>query len=595
MPESLTSADPRPAALTATQPASTTFVDEALRVGPASDPADLRSLLGAIEAPIYMTDAQGRITFYNEAAAALAGRRPTLGKDEWCVSWRLFTPDGRPMPHELCPMAIALRENRAVRGSEAVAERPDGTRVPFLPFPTPLRDETGAVVGAINLLVDISERKTAEQALRESEERYRQLTEFLEQRVAERTRELSEANRRLSDEIAERERAETALRQAQKMEAVGQLVSGIAHDFNNLLTAILGNLELAESRVEDERTLRLVRAAARAALRGAQLNEQMLAFSRKQNLAPRPVNLNALIAEMSELLNRALGGTVELQTVLDPGLWPALVDPTQIELVVLNLVVNARDALPGAGSVVITTRNCRVEDADRNPELSLMPGEYACIAVSDDGAGMTEAVLAHVFEPFFTTKEPGKGSGLGLAQVYGVARQSGGDVAIRSAVGQGTTVELYLPRSRDEVAPDAAHRGSAHRREQRPLTVLVVDDEADVREVAAALLDGLGYQLVQAANGAAALDIIREGGIDLVVTDYAMAGMNGIELAQAARATHPELPVVIMTGFSDVDSIGSDGLDDVVLLKKPYRLDGLRAAVQEALGSESEASGECRR
>jgi PAS domain S-box-containing protein len=661
-----------------------------------------REILDALPAAIYTTDAAGRITYYNQAAVDLAGREPELGKDEWCVTWRLYRPDGTPLPHDQCPMAVALRENRPIRGEQAILERPDGTCIPFIPYPTPLRDASGALVGAVNMLVDISDRSAAESARahlaaivessddaiisknldgivtswnqgaerifgyqaheiigqpitrifppyrikeedqilarlrrgeridhfetvrrrkdgreidvsltispvrdatgriigaskiardvtekKRAEAALRDLNDNLERRVAERTRELAEANERLRKEAEERERAEAALLQAQKMEAVGQLASGMAHDFNNLLAAILGNLELAELRLTDERLRKLVQAASRAALRGAKLNEQMLAFSRKQHLAPKPVDLNALVLGVEDMLRRTLGGTVEVTTSLAPDLWTALIDSTQIELVILNLAINARDAMPLGGTVLIETRNVKASKLDKSVDLA--PGDYVLVSVADTGTGMSEEVLARACEPFYTTKEPGKGSGLGLAQVYGVARQSGGGIRIKSAVGKGTTVEVYLPRSvakpeamvfRDGSAPEAAVGSRA--------TVLVVDDQEDVREVAAAHLEALGYQVVQAARGQTALDLLKDGkAVGLLIADYAMPGMSGIELARAARAKRPDLPIIILTGY--VDTAGLDGqIDDAILLKKPYRLNELAVTVERALQRKSD-------
>jgi len=670
---------------------------EAILVGGAADENRLRCVLDSLPAAVYTTDAAGRVTYYNRAAVELAGREPVLGRDEWCVTWRLYQPDGTPLPHDRCPMAIAIRENRAVRGMEAILERPDGTHVPFLPYPTPLRDDTGALVGAVNMLVEISERKAAEKARaylaaivessddaiigkdlrgvvtswnrsaevtfgyraeeiigrpihvlfppdrlfeedlilerigrgeriehfetvrrrkdgreidvsltispirddsariigvskiarditeqKRAERLVRDLNENLERRVAERTRELADANEQLRAESAERERAETALRQAQKMEAVGQLASGLAHDFNNLLTAILGNLEMIEGRLADENLRRMVQAALRSVLRGAQLNEQILAFSRKQHLAPRPVDLNVLIGDMSELLERTLGGTVRVSTALATKVWPAMVDPNQIEMVILNLAINARDALPEGGTVRIATRNVSVKMA--NEVAALAAGDYVCVTVSDDGTGMPAAVLERACEPFFTTKQPGKGSGLGLSQCYGIARQSGGDIKIDSAVGEGTTVEVYLPRCAAGIVPrPVAARSVTPAAESRSATILVVDDEADVREVAVAHLQELGYQVIQAAHGGAALRLIGDhAGIDLLIADYAMAEMNGIELAQAVRKRCPDLPIVIMTGYSDVSAIDPQLLD-MPMLKKPYRIAELAATVERTL------------
>jgi PAS domain S-box-containing protein len=656
-----------------------------------------RRVLDALPAAVYTTDAAGRITYYNQAAADLAGRRPELGKDEWCVTWHLYWPDGTPMPHDQCPMAVALRENRTVRGAEAILERPDGTRVPFLPYPTPLHDASGALVGAVNLLVDITDRQAADNARaylaaivgssddaiisknldgivtswnrgaeavfgyraeqmigrpistlippdrlheenvildrlrrgeridhfetvrrredgreidisvtispvrdatgriigaskiarditekKRAEAALRDLNENLERRVAERTRELAEAIERERSQVKEREAAEAALRQAQKLEAVGQLSAGVAHDFNNLLTAILGNLELLDMRLADERLRKLVQAAMRSARRGAKLNEQLLAFSRKQHLSPTSVDLNALVMDVEDMLHRTLGGTVEVTTALMPDLWPALVDPHQLELGILNLAINARDAMPLGGRVLIETRNIKASRLDKSVDLA--PGDYVLVSVADTGEGMSEEVLARACEPFYTTKEPGKGSGLGLAQVYGLARQSGGGLRIKSAVGQGTRVEVYLPRSLAQAeVPTEWWEGNPPRALGGRARVLVVDDQEDVREVTVAHLEALGYQVIQAASGRTALDLIGGNcaGIDVLIADYAMPMMSGIELAQAVRATCPKLPIIMVTGY--LATTGFDRIENATLLKKPYRMNDLGAAVESAL------------
>jgi PAS domain S-box-containing protein len=676
------------------------FDAAAILIRDVRDQISFRTVLDALPVAVYTTDAEGRITYFNRAAAELAGREPQLGIDEWCVSWRLFRADGAPLPHDQCPMAIALSENRAVRGVEAILERPDGTRVPFVPYPTPLRDATGALTGAVNLLVDISDRKAAEgvraylAAIVESsddaiiskdlngivtswnrgaeaifgfradeiigwpirvllppdrmgeedlilermrggdkvdhfetvrrhkdghhinvsltispvrdengritgiskiarditertrtEAALRDLNDNLERRVAERTRELAEANERLLTEIAERERTEAVLQQAQKMEAVGQLASGIAHDFNNLLSAVLCNLELLEMRLKDERLLRLAQAATRAARRGATLNEQMLAFSRKQHLAPKAVDVNDLLIRMDDLLRSTLGGTVHAATAISNGLWPALVDPHQLELVILNLMINARDAMPQGGRVLIESRNLSAPDGD--PSIDLAPGDYVVISVADAGTGMTPKVLARACEPFFTTKELGKGTGLGLAQVYGVARQSGGSLRIASVEGEGTTVEIFLPRSRDAAGPvsepiDTRPAGLEHRRAR----VLVVDDHDEVREVIAAHLDALGYRSVSAASGSAAIELLssKTAPIDLLLTDFAMPDMSGVELARAVRAKRPGLPVVMVTGYVDTGDL-DQRIDNAILMRKPFRMSELGDTLDRALRS----------
>ena len=290
------------------------------------------------------------------------------------------------------------------------------------------------------------------------------------------------------------------------------------------------------------------------------------------------------------MLRRTLGGTVEVTSGLAPDLWSALVDPHQLELVILNLAINARDAMPIGGRVLIETRNMKASKLDKSVDVA--PGDYVLVSVSDTGEGMSKEVLARACEPFYTTKEPGRGSGLGLAQVYGLARQSGGGLRIKSAVGRGTTVELYLPRSLAQAeATTEWWDGEQLRTVGRRATVLVVDDQDDVREVAVAQLEALGYQVVQAASGRTALDLLGGdcAGVDALMADYAMPGMSGIELAQAVRAKCPDLPVIIITGYVDTTGF-DDRIENGVLLKKPYRMHELGGAVEYALRRQGRSS-----
>src|SRR5437762_587599 len=348
--------------------------------------------------------------------------------------------------------------------------------------------------------------------------------------------------------MAERHRTEEALRQSQKLEAIGQLTSGVAHDFNNLLTGIVGNLELLEGRLRSAESLRRVRSAREAAERGARLTHQLLAFSRKQRLEPTPLDLNRLVSEASDMLFRTIGATVRIETILTEDLWPALVDPTQIELVLLNLAINARDAMPNGGRLTIRTAN--VDRSDTPPYLTY--GDYVLISVADTGEGMTPEVLSKAIEPFFTTKEIGKGSGLGLSMVHGVATQSGGGLHLDSSVGCGTTVSVYLPRAR---STSAARRKRENRSApvRSRAVILVVDDNADVREIAVSSLESLGYRMLAAENGPAALDVLgRSEPIDLLLVDMAMPGMNGVELIKRAREHRPSLRAMLVTGYADI-------------------------------------------
>jgi PAS domain S-box-containing protein len=430
---------------------------------------------------------------------------------------------------------------------------------------------------------------------------------LLEWRVAERTAELEAANRRLAAQIDEREKAETRLRQAQRIEAVGQLTSGVAHDFNNLLTAIIGNLELLEGHLgrADERAVKLLAAAAAGAERGARLTAQLLAFSRQQQMSPEPVNLNRIVGSLGALLQSTLGATIRIETVVSAKLWPALADASQIELVLLNLAFNARDAMPASGTILegalpgtaltrgtitIETANVTLGFPERPEEPP--PGDYAMVSVADTGSGIAPAILDKVFDPFFTTKEVGKGSGLGLSQVLGVAQQLGGGVHIDTRPGESTIVKVFLPRARIRTAarrriranPRAVLGGGTERRSR---LILLVDDDSDVRAVAAAMLAEAGYRVIEAASGRGALECLEQdgGAIALMIADIAMPEMSGVELARAARVNRPDLPVLFVTGFAgaalpppDAAQTGP-GANSGRLLRKPFRAAELAASV----------------
>jgi PAS domain S-box-containing protein len=382
-------------------------------------------------------------------------------------------------------------------------------------------------------------------------------------------------------EITERRRIEDALRQSQKMEAVGQLTGGIAHDFNNMLTVIAGNLELLETKLGDRpRLLRLVNSAALAASRAEKLTQQLLTFSRRQQLRPQPIDFNQIVIGMDDLLHRTVGEHIEIRKQLSAELWPALADPNQIETALLNLILNARDAIREAGQITIETGNAAVSSA----EGDLLPGNYATLAVIDTGQGMSEEVMAHVFEPFFTTKEVGKGTGLGLAQVYGFIKQSAGHVKIESRVGRGTTVRLYLPRA-EAVAGTTGLTPIRAQQYRGSETVLVVEDDHGVRDFAVSVLRELGYHVLEAATGDAAFGLIEASpGIDLLFTDVVMPGeLNGADLAKAALERRPELRVLFTSGYTTRLVEKEWPAERVDLLRKPYRSIDLAQRVRAAL------------
>lgn len=410
----------------------------------------------------------------------------------------------------------------------------------------------------------------------------------LEERIAARTLELTEASQRLLAETEARVGAEMQARQAQKMEAIGQLSGGIAHDFNNMLAIIMGSLHVAKRRLErgEADVAKFLDGALEGAERAATLTQRLLAFSRKQPLKPEVADLNALVRGVDDLLRRSLGETVRLELALGGGLWRTRVDIGQVENALVNLAINARDAMPEGGKLTIETMNAHLDDAYAAAHNEVTPGQYVLVAVSDTGAGMEAGVVERAFEPFFTTKDAGKGTGLGLSQVYGFVKQSGGHVKIYSEPGQGTTVKIYLARhyGEGEVRADplvevAVPMGNPS------VSVLVVEDDDAVREIAVGILRELGYTVAGAASGFAALRMMEAGTrFTLLLTDVVMPGMSGRMLADAALRLQPDLKVIYTTGYT-ANAIVHNGMVDpgVELLTKPYGLEQLARKLQRVL------------
>lgn len=404
---------------------------------------------------------------------------------------------------------------------------------------------------------------------------------------------LAEANRQLRAQIQERERVEATLQQMQRLEAVGQLTAGVAHDFNNLLTVILTSASFLQNDLEQgapaERSLRRLQYIRESGERGATLTSQLLAFARRQQLAPTAIDLNDTLVNLLSLLKSTLGGSVSIATDTQANIWHALVDPTQIEMIILNLAINARDAMGDSGRLTLGTRNVVItEPALRAEDPS--PGEYVVLSVTDTGTGMNEEVLSKAFEPFFTTKEVGKGSGLGLAQVFGFAKQSGGGARIESRPGVGTTVKVFLPRTEppEALEPTAALNAGSHA-DNSQHRILLVDDDHSVREVTAQMLQNLGFAVTEADGGDQALQLLGEGiEIDLLLADFAMPGMNGGELARTVRVRHPELPVIFVTGYAELCELGMAGYS---IIQKPFREDQLANKLHLVLREGSLADG----
>jgi PAS domain S-box-containing protein len=381
---------------------------------------------------------------------------------------------------------------------------------------------------------------------------------------------------------------EDQLRQAQKMEAVGQLTGGLAHDFNNLLTGMMGNLELLQLRLERGKlddAERFIHAAQGAGRRAASLTQRLLAFSRRQTLDPKPTDVNRLIAGVEDLLRRTVGPTADMEVVGAAGLWPAMIDATQLESAILNLCINARDAMPDGGRITIETANKWLDDRMARAR-DLPPGQYLSVCVTDTGTGMSPETIERAFEPFYTTKPIGQGTGLGLSMIYGFARQSGGQVRIYSELGQGTTICIYLPRYAGDALPSEEAETIATTLAASGQTILVVDDEATIRHLIDEVLDEQGYTVIGAADGAAGIKVLQSGAkIELLITDVGLPnGMNGRQVADAARALRPDLKVLFITGYAENAAVGNGHLEPgMELLTKPFTMQGLSAKVAEMM------------
>ena len=478
---------------------------------------------------------------------------------------------GRTVEQTFGAQAAAVRlapMRRALAGESVRLEldwphadgRPRVAEIRYLP-----RVRDGGVVDGFHAFVqDVTEQKRAEQRL--------------EQRVAERTADLER-------EMAIREQAEAALRQSQKMEAVGQLTGGIAHDFNNMLTGVIGGLDIIRRRIAGGRyddLDRFMDAASASAQRAAALTARLLAFSRRQSLDPRPTDVNALARSLEELLCRTIPETVSLRIVAADNLPLAVTDANQLENAILNLAINARDAMPDGGQLTVETSAVELDEAYAAAKPDVTPGRYVMIAVSDTGVGMSPDLLAKVFDPFFTTKPIGQGTGLGLSMVYGFAQQSGGQVRVHSRPGEGTSVKLYLPATDAASPPDAQRVGTAAV-EGRGQTVLLVEDDISVRLLVRDVLEELSYTTIEAGDAKEAVPILSSGArIDLMISDVGLPGMSGRQLAEVARTHRPELPILFVTGYAENAAIRAGFLGtNMAMITKPFSLDDLAAKIGE--------------
>ncbi|KTT03629.1 hypothetical protein SB14R_12505 [Pseudomonas oryzihabitans] len=491
--------------------------------------------------------------------------------------WTLLHPDDRALIRQT--WAAALGTGQAYDQEHRVRVA-DGSHCWMRTRAYPRRDERGAVIRWYGTTEDIDDRHEAEEALRRERA-------TLEVQVQARTAELEATNRQLREEMQSRAQTEDLLRQAQKMEAVGQLTGGIAHDFNNLLAGIQASLDLLRRRLAPDglaAVAGLLDTATQSVNRGASLTHRLLAFSRRQTLLPQAVDVANLIGDFQEILLHSLGPQIHCRLELEEGLWQVDADPHQLENALLNLAINSRDAMPAGGTLTISARNW----GQHSVGSALPVGDYLLIEVGDDGVGMTPEVLERVFEPFFTTKPVGQGSGLGLSMIYGFVQQSRGQVTVTSAPGQGCRVSLYLPRhlGTPVLAPVSVVAAKAAR-ELPSARVLLVEDDTVVRSLLVQLFDELGWRYRDASDAEAALAALREGeGFDLLITDVGLPGLNGRLLANAARALRPSLPVLFITGYvNDAEPQSWLVAEGMQVLAKPFTLDTFVAKVQGLLGT----------
>ena len=535
-----------------------------------------RTLADNMSQLAWMANPDGKIYWYNKRWYDYTG---TTLEAMLALSWRAVNhPDHHDRVSASMRRAVAIgsiwEETFPLRGK-------DGQYRWFLSRALPIRDDFGQVTHWFGTNTDITAQVTAEEALRE-------LNDNLERRVAERTRELADINHLLHLEMNERERAEETLRHAQKMEAIGQLTGGLAHDFNNMLSGVLGALELIQRRVASGRVNdldRYVDAATTSANRAAALTHRLLAFARRQSLDPKPVDVNRLVLSMEDMLRRTMAEHITFETRLQADPWLAYTDAHQLENALLNLVINARDAMNGGGRLLIQTGCVQIDNTQPD---RLEPGDYVTLSVADNGCGMPAEVITKAFDPFFTTKPIGQGTGLGLSMVYGFIKQTGGHVRIDSTPGQGTVITLFLPRNHTQPEPqkEQEKRDTATQSTCPDETVLVVEDEVAVRMLVIEVLEEFGYRVLEAPDGTTALPYLEgDQRIDLLLSDIGLPGINGRQLAEMARQHRPDLKVLFITGYAPNAEIRDEflapGMD---MLAKPFSIDTLAAKVSELIG-----------